>query len=295
MTRQTLSYVRRRLEGAGIRPDTRKGQNFLVDLNLIDFLVRAARLTDRDVVLEVGTGTGSLTTRLADVAAHVVTVELDARLFELSGGILSERTNVTRMHGDVLQNKNRLASDVLEAVNGVLEAGRRFKLVANLPYGVATPVISNLLVGPLVPQRMVVTVQKEVADRMAARPGTKDYGALSVWVQSLCRVDVLRVLPPSVFWPRPKVDSAIVEIEPVPAKRAAIGDVTFFHQFVRRIFWHRRKYLRSVMLGAYKGQLDKRAVDAILGERGLAPDARAEQLDLDAMRELCQTIAERLS
>ena len=295
MKRQTLSYVRRRLESAGIFPDTRKGQNFLVDLNLIDFIARSAQLSSNDVVLEVGTGTGSLTTFLAQEAGHVITVELDGRLFELARGTLSEFDNVTSLHQDVLRNKNHLASNVLEGVEQHLTEGRRFKLVANLPYNVATPIISNLLVGPLVPSRMVVTIQKELADRIVARPRTKDYGSLSVWVQSLCHVEVLRLLSPSVFWPRPKVMSAILDIVPVESKRERIGDVAFFHTFARSVFFHRRKFLRSVLLSAYKGRLDKPAVDEILAQRGLPGDARAEQLDLDAMRELCQTIARRLS
>ena len=295
MTRQTLSYVRRLLEGAGIRPDTRKGQNFLVDLNLVDYLARAARLTPEDVVLEVGTGTGSLTQRLVEGAGHVVTVEIDRRLYELAGSVLEGHPRVTRLLQDVLKNKNRIAPNVLGEIESRLGEGRRFKVVANLPYNVATPVISNLLIEPPLPERMVVTIQKELADRILARPRTKDYGALSIWVQSQCRVRRLKVLPPGVFWPRPKVTSAILEIRPEPARRERLGDVAFFHRFVRALFLHRRKFLRAVLVSGFGKEIGKEGVDRALAEGGWAPSLRAEQLDLEEVLALCNAVARQLS
>ncbi len=168
----------------GIRPATRHGQNFLIDLNLHQLLVNSAELTDRDVVLEIGTGTGGITQELAEKAAAVVTVEIDGHLFELASELLMNRQNVTMLHIDALKNKNHFNSVVLDAVGEQLAAGpgRRLKLVANLPYNIATPVLSNLLASQYTPHSMVATIQKELADRIIAQPWSKEYSALSVWM-----------------------------------------------------------------------------------------------------------------
>ncbi len=292
--RQTASFLRRRFEVAGVRPRTRYGQCFLIDLNLLDILVDAADLGPDDVVLEVGTGTGSLTQLMAPRVAAVVTVEIDRQLFQLASEELFALENVAMLRLDALQNKNRLNPAVLDAVFERLESvpNRRLKLVANLPYNVATPIISNLLGLDRAPHSMVVTVQKEVANRLTARPGTKDYGALSIWVQSQCTAEVVRTMPPTAFWPRPKVESAIVRLVLDPARRRQIPDLAFFHDFVRALFRHRRKLLRSGLLGFFQGKLDKRQVDTVLESVGLSPQARAEQLDVDCALRLCFELKE---
>ena len=137
---------------------------------------------------------------------------------------------------------------------------------------------------------MTVTIQKELADRITAQPSTKDYGALSVWVQSQCRAEVLRILPPQAFWPRPLVTSAIVHIEYDPAKRARIDDLQFFHEFVRSLFFHRRKFLRSVLLSALKDKLDKAEVDRTIAAQAFPADTRAEQLSVEKMIALSNAI-----
>lgn len=292
---QTISFLSRRFAEVGIRPDARRGQNFLIDLNLLRILVDAAELEPDDVVLEVGGGTGSLTALVAERAAAVVTVEIDAALAQLHREELVGATNVTLLEQDALKNKNQLAPEVLAAVREALATpGRHFKLVANLPYNVATPVISNLLAGEPVPDLMVVTIQKELADRITARPSTKDYSALSLWVQCQCEVEVVRLLPPTVFWPRPKVESAILRIVVDRQRRAQIADLEFFHRFVRAVFLHRRKFLRGVLLAAFK-QLSKPQVDAIMTRLGLGSDARAEQLDVATMQTLAEAVAAELA
>ncbi len=289
---QTLSFLMRRFEAAGIRPHTRFGQNFLIDLNLQRVLLDAAQLEPCDVVLEVGTGTGSLTVLMAAEAAAVVTVEIDRQLFQLAGEELFGQPNVTMLCVDALKNKNRLNPAVLEAVDEHLaaESGRRLKLVANLPYNVATPIISNLLALDAPPRTMVVTIQKELAERIVAQPSTKDYGALSIWMQSQCRVEIVRTMPPTVFWPRPKVTSAIIRVTLDDALRSRIPDRNFFHSFVRSMFFHRRKFLRSELLSAFKKQLAKPEVDAVMAELGLAPTARSEELDVETVLRLCETV-----
>lgn len=281
--RQTLSFLSRRFKEVGIRPRTALGQNFLVDLNLLDVLLRAAELGPEDVVLEVGTGTGSLTALMAAAAAHVVSVEVDSQLHQLASEELFHQANVTLLKSDALRGKNRVNPEVLAAVQPHLaaEPRRRWKLAANLPYHIATPLMSNLLALDRPPEAMIVTIQKELADRIMAPPGVKDYSALSVWIQAQCQVELVRVLPPTVFWPRPKVSSAIIKVVLDPARRARLADRAFFHEFVRSMFFHRRKFLRSELLTACKDRLDKPQVDALLAALNYGPEARAEQLSVE--------------
>ncbi|GIW79802.1 MAG: ribosomal RNA small subunit methyltransferase A [Gemmatales bacterium] len=287
--RQTLSYLRELLHNHGIRPKNKLGQNFLIDLNLLDLIVRTADVSRSDLALEVGSGTGSLTTRLSEKAGAVVTVEIDQDFFALARETVGEAGNVQLLHMDVLKNKNELNPQVLSAVKETYRAFRceSVKLVANLPFAVATPVIANLLMEELDLNRMVVTVQWEIASRLLAKPGSKDYGALAVLVQSLAEVKLIRKLPPSVFWPRPKVDSAIVAIFPSKAKRAAIPDLKRFRNFLRDLYVHRRKNLRSALTGLPAGRRSKQEVDARLAELGIDPAARAETLTLEQHLRLC--------
>ncbi|MDX1946425.1 MAG: 16S rRNA (adenine(1518)-N(6)/adenine(1519)-N(6))-dimethyltransferase RsmA [Pirellulaceae bacterium] len=283
--RQTQSFLMQRFEEAGIRPETRHGQNFLIDLNLLDLLVESAALGPKDVVLEVGTGMGSLTERLAALAGAVVTVEIDSRLYQLAREQLADRANVVMLLQDALRNKNNMDDGVLAAVRGEVAKipGGRFKLAANLPYNVATPILSNLLLVDPLPVSLTATIQKELADRILAPPGTKDYSALSIWMQSQCDLHLVRTMPPQVFWPRPKVHSAILHIVPNADKRARITDLPYFHQFVRGLFQHRRKLLRGVLASQLREHLDKPAIDALLTAQQLPADARAEQLPVEAL------------
>jgi 16S rRNA (adenine1518-N6/adenine1519-N6)-dimethyltransferase len=287
---QTLSYLGRRFAEVGIRPSTRHGQHFLIDANLLRLIVDRAALQPRDVVLEVGTGTGALTALVAPRAATVVTVEIDEQLHQLASEELIAHKNVVLLRADALAGKNALNPQVMQAVEQELSAApdRCFKLVANLPYSVATPLIANLLSAAIVPDSMTVTVQKEVAQRIVARAGSKDYAALGVWVQSQCRAEIVRTLPPSVFWPRPKVQSAIIHVELDQPRRSRFADLGFFHDFLRSLFAHRRKFLRSVLAGAFKGRLDKPAVVRILEQLAVDPENRAEQLDVATIVRLAE-------
>jgi 16S rRNA (adenine1518-N6/adenine1519-N6)-dimethyltransferase len=287
---QTLSFLLQRFAEAGIRPKTQHGQNFLIDLNLQRLLVRTADLQPHDVVLEVGTGTGSLTAMIAPAVAAVVTVEMDPQLFQLASEELYQLSNVVMIRADALASKNRLNPDVLRAVEQKLSEApdRVFKLVANLPFNVATPIITNMLALPRPPKTMTVTIQKEVADRLIAKPSTKDYGALSVWVQCQCSVQVVRVMPPQVFWPRPKVHSAIVHLVLDEARRAAIPDLENFHAFVRAIFAHRRKFLRAELTAVLGKQTTKEKIDEVLRSVALTGQERAEQLSVDRLLALCE-------
>ena len=292
--RQTKSFLMNRLREIGVEPASRHGQNFLIDLNLVQMIVDSADLQPNDVVLEIGTGTGSLTTLMAPQAGYVVTVEIDANLYELASEQLLQFDNVTQLGCDALKNKNRFAPEVMDTVGKALASipNSRLKLVANLPYNVATPILSNLLLCEHLPHMMVATIQKELGDRIVAQPWTKDYGALSVWMQSQAEAEIVRIMPPKVFWPAPKVTSAIIRIVVDPQKRARIPDLKFFHQFVKSLFLHRRKFLRANVVSALKRHATKEQVDQLLEEMQFENDTRTEQLTIEQLLEFTEKVRE---
>jgi 16S rRNA (adenine1518-N6/adenine1519-N6)-dimethyltransferase len=294
--RQTQSYLRNLFAQRGITAARRLGQNFLIDLNVHDLIVKTAELKAGDVVLEIGSGTGALTTLLAACGAAVVAVDVDPAMARLTAESVAGLPNVRVLNLDALANKHTLSPEVLDQVRSALAgcAANRFKLVANLPYGVATPLVVNLLVHPeLRPALMVVTIQRELAERFCAAPASTPYGAVSVVVQALADVAIVRSLPPTVFWPRPKVDSAVVVIRPDDRKRAAVGDVAWFQDVVRRLFLHRRKNLRHVLAGMWRDRWTKGDVDAWLESHGHSGQLRAEALDIEEFVALAHALRQR--
>ena len=291
VNRQTSTFLKQRMEEAGIRPVSKFGQNFLIDLNLVNMIADSANLTEQDVALEVGTGTGSLTGLIAQKAGRVITVEIDQNLWQLAQEELAGFNNITFLQQDALRNKNNLNPILIDTIRQAMSEieGARLKLVANLPYNIATPLISNLLtLDEFVPTSMTVTIQKELAERIVARPGTKDFGALSLWIQAQCNPEIVRIMSPKVFWPRPKVDSAIIHIETDTAKRNRIPDLAYYHRFVRSLFIHRRKLLRGVLVSVFKNELSKHDIDTVLEGINLTGSIRAEQLAVPVIFELCE-------
>jgi 16S rRNA (adenine1518-N6/adenine1519-N6)-dimethyltransferase len=248
---QTKSDIERLLTAAGTEPKKRFGQHFLIDLNLMRLLIETAQLGPDDVVLEVGCGTGSLTAALAEAAGFVVGVELDYQLAPIAAGQVSHKANVHLITGDVLEGKHSLHGRVVEAID---QARRiypgRLVLASNLPYGAASPLMINLGVGPVVADAMVVTVQKEVADRILAAPGTKDYGILTILLQVFGTVEFIRTLKASVFWPPPQVDSAMIQFVRDPAKASQILDIHLLVQTIDLFMGHRRKMLKAIARSA---------------------------------------------
>jgi 16S rRNA (adenine1518-N6/adenine1519-N6)-dimethyltransferase len=243
---QTKQQIRQLLLSAGISPNKRLGQHFLIDLNLMRLLVDSANIQKDDIVLEVGCGTGSLTEALVAAAGWTIAVELDRNLAEIARKQLAPARSFELVNADILQSKNRINP----AVAGALARAREkcngmVLLVANLPYNVASAVMMNLLAGPATVDRMYVTVQKEVADRMAARPGTGDYGILSILLDATGEVRAMRTLKPTVFWPRPQVDSAMVSFARNRAKCDRIEDMGLLSEIVHLFMGHRRKSLAS--------------------------------------------------
>jgi len=223
---QTKRQIAQLLAAAGVSPNRRLGQHFLVDLNLMRLLLDSAQPGPGDVVLEVGCGTGSLTEALAERAGAVVAVEIDRTLASIVASRLADRDNVELVTGDVLSSKGALNPAVVEAVARA-RAGKagRLLLVANLPYDVACPVIVHLVKGPPAADAMFVTVQKEVAERMTAAPGGRHYGSVSILLGATGSAHTLRTLGPGVFWPPPRVDSALVAFTRDETKCRRIGDV----------------------------------------------------------------------
>ncbi|MGC3971235.1 MAG: 16S rRNA (adenine(1518)-N(6)/adenine(1519)-N(6))-dimethyltransferase RsmA [Pirellulales bacterium] len=297
MARQTISYLMKRLGDVGIHPKSQHGQNFLIDFNLLEMIAATADLRPTDVVLEVGTGTGSLTALVAPQVAEVVSVEVDPQMHQLASEELIDFENVSLRLHDALAGKHKIDPDLLEVLAAKLavDPQRKLKLVANLPYHIATPLISNLLMGPLVPMSMTVTIQKELGDRICASPGTRDYSALSVWVQCQAETRVVRIMQPTVFWPRPKVESAIVQIDVDFENCAAVGDLPYFHQFVRTIFLQRRKFLRSALVNSFKQELTKPEIDAVLARLGFHESCRAEELPWQELLRLSGAMREAIA
>ncbi len=253
---QTKSDIESLLTAAGVRPRRRWGQNFLIDGNLLRRLLQSAELRPDDIVLEVGAGTGSLTEHLAAEAGAVVSVEIDPRLSAITAQRLAGADNVTMITDDVLMSKHRVSPRVIRALADAREqhAGRLL-LVANLPFNVATPLLINLLLEPCAFDRFCFTVQSEVADRMVAVPGTKDYGPVSVMLQSTCCITRLAELPPAVFWPVPKVCSTMLRAEVVRNPFETPGRLAGFAKLLQGAFAHRRKMLKHNLPQAVGGDM----------------------------------------
>jgi 16S rRNA (adenine1518-N6/adenine1519-N6)-dimethyltransferase len=263
---QTLSEIRAILAERGLQPRHRLGQHFLHDKNQLQRLVEAARLEPGDLVLEVGPGTGTLTEALLEAGAEVVVCEIDRGLARVIADRLGRRVRL--IEGDCLRRGRSLNLALREAL-----AGRPFKLVANLPYQVASGLIGALLIHHPECHGQYVTIQREVADRLGARHGTKDYGALTVIVQALAEVRRIANVASSCFWPQPKVTSSMFSVRPRPDH--GIGDPTALGEFVTRLFAARRKQLGTIL-----------GRDASRWPEGVTADLRPEALTVDQIVEL---------
>lgn len=282
----TPSVLKQIFSSRGIVPNKRFGQNFLIDQKTLLSIPDIAGLKDDDTVLEIGTGTGGLTRLLAERSRHVFTIEVDKKLFELSSDILKFYKNITTIHADVLRTKHELNQDILTLVQNWLRDHKQphVKVVSNLPYNISTPVIINLLECDLPISLMVLMLQKEITDRMTAAPGTREYGILSVIIQLFSEVEVVRTLPPDVFWPRPEVDSAIVRIICRKEKYAGkITDYSFFKKIIYAIFTSRRKTLLNSLEHLRLPDISRDHMKGVIVDMHLDEKVRGETLSLDQL------------
>lgn len=258
----TLTEVQQTLRRIGLRPSKALGQHFLVDRNILGIIVDQADLRPDEVVVEVGAGLGVLTRELLPRAARVLAIEKDRRLCAYLRDALP---GLELIEGD--------AVEILESRSWAETIPPAFKVVANLPYSVSTPVLERLVSGDSRPRSMVLLLQREVADRLAATPRTKAYGALTLYTRLHYHPTLVHVVSSRCFYPRPHVESAVVLLERRDP-RTPLANETRFHDLIRTGFSQRRKMLRKLLAG--EGE-----IDAALAVAGAVPQARAEELDLD--------------
>ena len=271
----TQQQIQQFLQNADYRPQYKWGQNFLIDLNLMYCLLDAAGLQPHDTVLEVGTGTGSLTELIAERAGGTVTVEIDKQLAEIAAANLSNFQNISLIHTDILATKSTIDPVVLAAVDKACRHyDHPFKLVANLPYQIASPLMINLLMDANKPSGMYITIQAEVAKRMTALPGTRDYGLLTILMQATGHVKQIRKLPPQAFWPAPKVSSAMIAWTIDLEKLQHIKNLKMLRQVIDLLLGHRRKKI-GTCLNAKAPNLD---FNPLLGKLNIDPNHRGETL-----------------
>lgn len=245
-------------------PGKQLGQNFMTDANLLEFIVRSTEVTEGELILEVGPGFGALTRELLAAGAKVIAVEYDKRLCEYLGTHIKNK-HFTLVQGDACRVK----------FEEILKDAGKYRCVANLPYSISTIFIARMLELANRPTQMLFMLQKEMAQRIAAGPGTKNYGALSVRCQAVYNVEYMRTVPPQVFYPPPEVDSAIArfaEKKDVPAPEV----LATLEKIVRPAFAQRRKKMRGVL----KHTLDIEKIDKALEACGISPDARPETIDV---------------
>ena len=256
------------------------GQNFLIDANILEKIIKAAGVNENDCVLEIGPGIGTMTQYLCEHAREVVAVEIDKKLIPiLEQDTLSAYDNVTIINEDILKiDVNELA--------GKYNGGKPIKVVANLPYYITTPIIMGLFEAHVPLKSITVMVQKEVAERMQAVPGTKEYGALSLAVQYYAKAEVVANVPPNCFMPRPKVGSAVIRLDCHREKLVDVKDEAFLFRVIRASFHQRRKMLSNGLGNDMSLGVTKEQAAQALGRMGLEPSVRGECLSLEEFAQL---------
>ena len=264
--------------GEKARPRKSLGQNFLTDRRVIDRIVDVAEISGTDEVLEIGPGVGALTLALAEKAGRVVAIEKDERVMSRLHELLDSHPNVELISGDCLK---------IDYTN--LYKGKKIKVVSNLPYSISSQVLLKLLKVRELLSSLILMFQLEVGERITARPGGKQYGSLSVLIQTYMDVKIEFRVPPSAFWPKPKVDSAVLKFVPLPRPRVPITDGGFYEKVLRAAFSSRRKMLGNSL----RSILPKDAVESVLTSCGIDRRRRAETLTIEEFGFLTEEVLRR--
>lgn len=264
------------LDQYGLSAKKSLGQNFIIDTNILKKIVEAGQIDENTVVIEVGPGIGALTEQLAKSAKKVLAFEIDDRLLPVLDDTLSAYPNVTVLHSDVLK------ADLKATVLPEMPEGARLAAVANLPYYVTTPILMHFLASELPIDQMIFMMQKEVASRIAAVPGTKAYGSLSIAIQYSMDAELAFVVPRTVFNPMPNVDSAIIRLTRKSKPAVEVRDEAFFFAVVRSAFVQRRKTLWNNLTAAFgKEETVKEKLTEALEKAGVDPSRRGETLTIE--------------
>ena len=261
------------------------GQNFLIDTNILNRIVDHAELTENSGAIEIGPGIGALTEQLAKRADKVVAFEIDQRLLPILEDTLSPYPNVKVIHSDVLK------ADVQEVMKQEFENQEDVMVVANLPYYVTTPILMKLLEERLPIRGIVCMLQKEVGDRISAKPGTKEYGSLSIAVQYYTKAETVMIVPKTVFMPQPNVDSAVIRLTLHDEPPVKVKDETFFFKVTRSSFAQRRKtILNNLTSQLPDGKQKKESIQAALQQAGVEESRRGETLTIEEFAQLSNAL-----
>lgn len=264
------------MESYGLTFKKSLGQNFLTDINILKNIVAAGQVSEDDDIIEIGPGIGALTEQLAKRAHKVMALEIDERLLPVLADTLSPYPNVEVVHQDILK------ADLQALIAQHFDGKHPIKIVANLPYYITTPIIMHLLESGVDFATIVVMMQKEVAYRLSANPGNKDYGSLSIAVQYQMDAQIAFIVPKTVFIPQPKVDSAIVVLQKRPVEKYHVNNYSHFQKLVKGCFAHRRKSLWNNLQALYGKQPEqKQLLQEVLAKLELAQSVRAETLSLE--------------
>ena len=285
----SYAETRRLLREHGVTPNKRLGQNFIVDPSIAEKIVKAGRISPGDLIIEVGPGVGGLTQILAGQAGRVLAVEIDRRLAIALRSFFEGAPALEIIEGDILKQ------DLRKLVND--RGYERAKIIANLPYCITTPFIMRILENRCPIEKSVITIQKEVAERLRARPGAKEYGAVTVAVYYYAAVEVLTNIPPECFYPKPAVDSAVVAIIPRDAPGVDTIDEKLFFSCVRAGFGNRRKTLVNCLCGmdeAVRARLSKTDIAGIVRACGFDENVRGEAVSPEGFGSIANALAKKI-
>ena len=264
------------------------GQNFLIDTNILRKIVDSAEITEQSGIIEVGPGIGALTEQIAKKAEKVLAFEIDQRLLPILKETLAPYPHVSIKHQDVLK------ANIKEEIAAHFTEGQDIAVIANLPYYVTTPILLKLIEEDLPVRTIVVMIQKEVAERISAKPGTKSYGSLSIAVQYYTIAETLFTVPKTVFVPQPNVDSAILRLTMREEPAVHVEDESFFFQVVQASFKQRRKTILNNLSQAFP-ELEKQALQDLLVDSDIDPKRRGETLSMEEYALLSHSLQKKLS